>query len=154
MPTTKFLHELIGKWNGVSRTWFEPGKLADESDVAGEYVALLDGRFVRHRYEGTIEGKPRVGEELIAFNSVAKCFEISWIDDFHMNYAIQFSQGSSTERGFSVRGNYDVGEGQPKWGWRTQYDLVDADHLTITAFNIHPEGMEAMAIETKYTRLS
>ena len=114
MHQKDFFKCLIGKWEGGCRTWFEPRKLADESRVNGEFLEVFDGQFVRHTYAGTMQGKPRRGEELIAFNSVTESFESTWVDEFHMNYAIMFSQGESTERGFSVRGEYEVGEGQPK----------------------------------------
>ena len=146
MSRIVLFEKLTGEWGGTCRTWFQPGKLADESNVTGHIAAILDGRFLRHTYEGTVQGKPRHGEEMIGFNSITNLFQSSWVDDFHMNYAIMFSQGEGSDRGFSVRGEYDVGENQPKWGWRTDFELVDDDHLTITAYNVQPEGTEAKAI--------
>src|ERR1035437_6926269 len=124
-----FPASIVGEWAGTCRTWFEPGVLADESPVTGEILPLLRGRFYRHIYEGTIQGRPRRGEETIARNSVTGRFQVSWMDDLHMNYAVMSAEAIAAARVFSVLGHYDVASDARRWGWGTDYDLVDDDRL-------------------------
>lgn len=146
------LARLAGTWSGTVRTWFEPGKLADESPITGTIRAVLDGRFAVHEYQTSMQGKPVMGLAIHGYHIDLARYETAWVDSFHNGTAIMFSHGQAADAGMSVLGHYPAPEGEP-WGWRTEIAMPDDDHLVITHYNIVPGGPEARAVEIQYTRV-
>lgn len=147
------LAKLVGQWQGTSRVWFEPGKLGEEATIQGGIREVLDGRFVVHEYHSQLMGHPQHGIAIIGYHLDEQRYECAWIDSGHMGSGIMFSVSEKAASRTAVLGQYGGAAGPP-WGWRTEFELVEADRLLITAYNITPGGEEAKATEIDYRRQS
>lgn len=95
------LASMVGEWRGVARTWFEPGKLADESPIAGSTRLVLDGMFLLHEYEGTLQDAPMKGIAIIGYSLAEQQWQVSWIDSIHNGTRIMHSTGTVPNGGLS-----------------------------------------------------
>jgi len=149
------LARMAGRYEGISRTWFEPGEPIDTSPVKGTLRVVLGGRFLMHEYSGSMEGKPLEGIALIGYFLGDGHWQTAWVDSFHNGTRIMLSEsaiGSDPQRP-DVLGSYPAGDGSPDWGWRTTLEQPSADRLVITHFNITPQGEEVKAVEFDYRRI-
>ncbi|MGZ5219940.1 MAG: DUF1579 domain-containing protein [Chitinophagaceae bacterium] len=149
------LSKLAGEWEGTTKTWFEPGKIADESPVRGSMRPILGGRFILHEYKGSFGDKPLEGIAIYGYHLELKKFQSAWIDSFHNGTAIMLSEGQRGDDHFSMLGGYAyvTPELEQHWGWRTEIEMINDDEVKITAFNITPGGEEAKATETLYKKV-
>ncbi len=148
----QLLLSLVGDWEGTNRTWFEPDKLADTSPIRCTIRQLPGSNFLIYEYQSSLNGDAFQGMALIGYNVFKEQFEMAWGDAFHQSGHIMFCTGPGLERGFMVTGQYTYDAAQPALDWRTQFQVVDADHLTITMFNNYPPGNEYKGVEAEYHR--
>ncbi len=149
----RFLAGIVGGWAGKTLTWLEPDGTPSEAQTQGSVQLILDGRFALYLYQSSMDGEPLHGLYTFGYNTTLDRYETSWVDSFHINTAIMFCVGEAKGSGFWVLGSYPDPSGGPDWGWRTEVELVDRDHLSITSFNISPEGGEAKAAKTQLKRI-
>jgi hypothetical protein len=142
----------VGDWEGTTRVWFEPDRPGDEAPIRGSIRSTLGGRCLVHEYETLFMGEPEQGIALLTWHIDRQCFECAWIESAHTGTQIMYSEGVRDQEDFSVLGHYGGYNSDAPWGWRTEIELLDADHLTIVAYNIAPDGEEAKATEINYTR--
>ena len=148
------LAALVGKWQGETKTWFEPDQLADESPWQAEIHLLLGGRFLLYTYQGSLQGEGLEGVALLGYNPQRKRYEMAWVDNLHNGSAIMFSHGGNPDYSFNVLGSFPTGPDSPDWDWRTEILPIDNDELVITHYGITPEGLEWKGVETIYKRVA
>ena len=141
-----------GQWKGITKVWFEPGDPVDISETTGTIRPVLDGMFMQHNYESSMMNKPLKGMALYGQHLQDDVWQCAWIDSFHMGTGILHSIGQKGDQVFNVTGHYNMGAGQPNWGWRTSIHMPSYDILEIRMYNIDPAGNEALAVETIYHR--
>ena len=153
------LARMAGRWKGTAKTYADPSNptAAEEAPWEGTIEMLLAGRFLRFAYVSRAMGQPIAGELTIAWEKGDRRFRMAWIDSLHTSPAILVSESKAVPEGGAVAtisafGTYFVGEGHPRWGWRTEIDDQTEGALRIRMFNIEPDGGESLGVAIDLAR--
>lgn len=147
------LAALVGRWSGDNAVWLEPGADPLRSNASAEVSLEAEGQVLRMRYLWAEDGKPQSGILLLVGDATLTAWVGSWTDSWHLAHQLMDLRGTGDGNSVSVRGTYAAPPG-PDWGWRLALEAGDADRCTLRMYNITPDGEEALAVETRLSRLA
>jgi len=145
--------KLAGSWKGLNKlylSWLsDPLK---ESDSRLTVSLKANGQFVAFDYTWAYEGEPQEGLILLGFDTKSNAAQTVWTDSWHSKNTLMLSDGTVADDGsVSVKGFYKVSD-NPDWGWRTEI-IPKGESLKIVMYNVSPEGIEELAVETEFSRV-
>ena len=147
----KLLDRFTGTWNAEVKMFMDPS--ADPVVMPGKMTNewVMDGRFLKQKFEGQMMGQKFAGVGYWGYNNVSKEYEGVWLDS--MSTAISVSRGkpSASDKSFEMVSQ----ESDPRTGEKVKVksmiEVQDEDHHTYSRYHMTPGG-PVKGLEIHYTR--
>jgi hypothetical protein len=148
----EFYATLAGEWTGSYSLWLRPDTPAQESEFNGTIKSAVKSNYFLMKYSWKRGDKDHEG--LFLFGGNGKDATATWGDSFHSIPEPMHCKGELTDDGGKLifNGSYSAGEG-PTWGWRTEFTRQGPNSLLMEAYNITPDGQEALAVRAEMERV-
>jgi hypothetical protein len=150
MANMDILNSLVGKWKGENLVWESPDQEPHESHTEAIVVGVAQGIFLRIDYTWAVDGEPQSGSLLLGQEAASGEVTAAWVDSWHNGDRMMICRGKIDVNGSAdIYGTYPALSG-PDWGWRIVVEPGGIDSFRIFMYNITPQGVEALAVETDY----
>ena len=150
MPNMDVLNSLAGKWKGENLVWESLDQEPQESHTEADIVTVAQGKFLRIDYRWAIGDEPQSGSLLIGQEAVSGEVTAAWVDSWHNGDRMMICRGKIEETGAAdLYGSYPAISG-PDWGWRIYLEPGGIDSFRVYMYNVTPQGVEELAVETDY----
>lgn len=147
MSVHTLLNSVRGVWSGTYKVWLKPGNPTSSSDIRLTVQSIANSHYFLITYYWFWKNKKQEGVFLIGGQDSA--VYVTWGDSWHQQPKPMNCTGTykSETNSFDFTGSYDTGPDTPQWGWRTEFIKKNDKTLIMRAYNITPEGEEALAVE-------
>lgn len=145
--------KMTGEWKGKNRlytTWIEENPVHESESVA-EVNLAANSKFLKIQYDWIYENESQEGLLLIGSEKDSDEVKAFWIDSWHMGDKFMSCDGNFSGDSILMKGFYEV-PNHPDWGWRTDIIFDTENTFKIVMYNVTPEGVEDLAVETEFSR--
>jgi hypothetical protein len=152
-PEQEILKKWVGNWDATIESTGKDGKSVTNAAKATVKLAY-GGRWLITDFDGTFNGAPFSGQEVVGYDTVDKKYLLNWID----SAATSFSTGEGSFDQKSNTMTYSVTTRDDSTGkmttWRQVDIWKDADHHEWSIRTTSPDGKENIQMTIRYVRKS
>lgn len=148
----KKLETLIGNWNAKNTLWMDPSQPPQVTEGTSENAWVLGGRYVEHRYQGTLMGQPFEGIGYTGYDNYKKKYVGTWMDTAGtalLNTTGSFDPSGKVLMATGESDDYTTGK---VVAMREKTTIVSNDEHIFEMWSPGPDGKEHKVMEIRYTR--
>jgi hypothetical protein len=150
----KKLHHFVGEWSAVSKSWMQ-GPNQPPTETKGEMKArlLLDGRFLREEFKGTMMGMPFEGVSITGYDNFRRQYRNLWMDTFGTGFNLATGNVDASGKVFKYYARMDnVASGEVDRSYIYVIRIINENkHIMEVHDASFPEG-QTKQMEITYTR--
>jgi len=151
-PPHKVLAKMAGTWQATVKSWEDPTQPPQVSEGTSVSKIIMEGRFLKTDFEGTMMGMPMVGLGYLGYDNLKQEYCGVWMDNMStsvMSYSGTFDEkaGVMTCYGEGI----DPMSGQ-KYTSRMVTRVVSPDEHVWEMYSPGPDGKEVKWVEITYVR--
>ncbi len=139
-PHHEHLASFVGTWQGMVRMWMGPDapEMTEEGRV--EVSWIMGGRYLMWQHSGNYGNMPYEALAIEGYNNGQKRYESTWIDNF--GTLIMTFEGSCSQDGKkrAMSSQFEDVVAGGTVDYRTEYQWIDEDHFTYTAYMDKGDG--------------
>ena len=148
------LKTLEGRWKVTGRSWMKPGDQPQESTGKSTMEWVLDGRFLKQKYQGEWAGEEFDGLGFVGYDKMKKQYMTTWMDSMATGLFQSTGRYDAAAKTFKESGRFSCPMTGEKDAWfRSEWQIIDNDH---NVYNMYMRdkrtGREFKSMELLYTR--
>jgi Protein of unknown function (DUF1579) len=151
-PEHKMLAKLEGTWDAKIKMWMGPGEPKESKGVLKRKM-IMDGRYLREKFDGDFGGMKFEGLGLIGYDVNKKKYVMAWVDNFETGISNSDGAYDTGSKSYTFRGEEDNPQMGGKMKTRDVLTILSDDSQRFEMYRTPlKEGKEFKVMEIAYTR--
>jgi hypothetical protein len=150
----ELLKKFVGDWTADMKMWSQPGAEPMTSTGTMKNELILDGRYIKCKFESTMMGMKFSGLEIIGYDLFKNKYVTFWIDSMSTAFLVTTGTLDASGKVLTDTGEYPdpMTEGKTMQRVKNVTTFIEDGKYKFEMFMVMPDGKEVKSMEYTATR--